>query len=158
MFKGITIALASWDCLGTLAGCGHWMCDWCVCLSCFYHCHFCHETLFSPLQLKPTPSAVSSTVPHLSIDWLSFLRSWVTVFYQSHSKSSSLTRAREKLWLIHLCSPLASFMKAEATMGRVVIKTHTQSKCLIPLKIHNRCLEFDLCISRAQLVLFLLLI
>ena len=37
-------------------------------------------------------------------------------------------------------------------MGRVVIKTHTQSKCLIPLKIHNRCLEFDLCISRAQLV------
>lgn len=81
-----------------------------------------------------------------------------TVFYQSHSKSSSLTRAREKLWLIRLCSPLASFMKAEATMGRVVIKTHTQSKCLIPLKIHNRCLEFNLCISRAQLVLFLVFI
>lgn len=81
-----------------------------------------------------------------------------TVFYQSHNKSSSLTRPREKLWLTRLCSPLASFMKAEATMGRAVIKTHTQSKCLILLKIHNRCLEFNLCISRVKLVLFLVLI
>lgn len=37
--------------------------------------------LFSRLQLKPTPSAVSSTALHFPMDWLSFLRSRVTLSF-----------------------------------------------------------------------------
>lgn len=111
-----------------------------VCLCFCFHYQLCCESLFPTSVLKTsTPLWESSQTqplpqsplhcPALPIGLTVSLELLCHVtFHESCIKSTSLTRAKVRLWLIYLHSPFTSFLKAEAIMGRAVINTYTHTE------------------------------
>lgn len=105
-----------------------WVCHWCVCTCGSFHYQVCYESLFLTSVLRnSTPLLGSSSNPPLpqSLPHCPTLCIGLTIplgllchaiSHQSYAKSTSFTRPKVRWWLIHLCSPSASFVTTEAIM------------------------------------------